>query len=315
MNLVKLSDLFNIYSGSKMDLNKQEIIIENGINFVSRTSKNSGIVCRVAENKNGVLYKKGAITVTLGGTYLLSAFVQQEDFYTSQNVKVLIPKMEMTDDLKLFYCTVIRSNRFRYASHGREANKTLAFIKVPAINEAKLLMPNIKINMPGSKSLQRKKMSLSDRKWDWFLLNNYFDVNTGSYYPVDSFKTGNIPLITASMDSNGISKWTNLTPAFNERGITIGKVSCGTFYQSHPFCVSSDVTALTNKKILNPFVGIFLVTIINMEKFKWSYGRQIRLNNVKRLKIKLPVISKGGEPDWKFMENYIKSLPYSCNLK
>ena len=34
---------------------------------------------------------------------------------------------------------------------------------------------------------------------------------------------------------------------------------------------------------------------------------------LKKLSIKLPVDSK-GEPDWKFMEDYIKSLPYSSNI-
>ena len=29
--------------------------------------------------------------------------------------------------------------------------------------------------------------------------------------------------------------------------------------------------------------------------------------------IKLPVISD-GTPDWEFIENYIKSLPYSANI-
>ena len=32
------------------------------------------------------------------------------------------------------------------------------------------------------------------------------------------------------------------------------------------------------------------------------------------MKIKLPV-TPSGEPDWKFMENYIKSLPYSKHIE
>jgi len=34
---------------------------------------------------------------------------------------------------------------------------------------------------------------------------------------------------------------------------------------------------------------------------------------MKKTKIKLPV-KKDGSPDWKFMEDYIKSLPYSKNI-
>ena len=35
---------------------------------------------------------------------------------------------------------------------------------------------------------------------------------------------------------------------------------------------------------------------------------------MKKSRIKLPVTSS-GEPDWQFMEDYIKSLPYSKNIE
>lgn len=312
MKLVKLSDLFSMSSGSKMDLNKQEIVSSDGVNFVSRTSKNSGVVCKVARNTNAKLYKKGAITVTLGGTYLLSAFVQQDDFYTAQNVRVLQPKVDMCNSVKLFYCTIIRLNRFRYASHGREANKTLSSIKVPDISEALRLIPKLKITPPKPDIYHDKKISLHDRKWDFFLLSDHFNMEAGSYYPSDIYNSGKTPLVTASTENNGVSRYTDLTPKFVKNGITIGKVSCSAFYQKADFCASSDVTILTSD-ILNQYIGMFLVTIINMEKFKWSYGRQIRLNDSLNLRIKLPV-NKDGYPDWIFMEEYIKSLPFSKNL-
>ncbi len=44
-------------------------------------------------------YKKGDITVPLGGSYLLSAFVQDEDFVTAQNVDVLRPKKKFYGEL------------------------------------------------------------------------------------------------------------------------------------------------------------------------------------------------------------------------
>jgi len=53
----------------------------------------------------------------------------------------------------------------------------------------------------------------------------------------------------------------------------------------------------------------FFKTILNKERFKWSYGRQIRLGDCKELVIKLP--SKNNKPDWDYMEKFIKSLPYS----
>lgn len=135
MNLVKLKDLFYIEYGNQLDLNKLEIVNnEYGINFVSRQSFNLGVQCKVQRDNSLRLYKKGNITVTLGGTYLLSAFVQQDYFYTGQNIKVLQPKVKLTDIEKYFYCYAITNNRFKYTSHGREANKTLDDLLLPSLN-------------------------------------------------------------------------------------------------------------------------------------------------------------------------------------
>lgn len=46
---------------------------------------------------------------------------------------------------------------------------------------------------------------------------------------------------------------------------------------------------------------------------KHPLGRAYTLANIKRTQIRLPT-SKDGFPYWEFMENYIKSLPYSANI-
>lgn len=58
---------------------------------------------------------------------------------------------------------------------------------------------------------------------------------------------------------------------------------------------------------------MFLVTILQMEKYRYNYSRKMGSDRLKTFKIKLPK-TVGGNPDWKFMEDYIKSLPYSSNL-
>ena len=47
-----------------------------------------------------------------------------------------------------------------------------------------------------------------------------------------------------------------------------------------------------------------------MDKYRYAYGRQYRQKDFVLHQIKLPVDNK-GEPDWGYMEKYIKSLPYS----
>jgi len=61
---------------------------------------------------------------------------------------------------------------------------------------------------------------------------------------------------------------------------------------------------------MNKYSGLFLSTIINFDEYKFAYGRQYRQKNFLQHKVKLPLITDDS-PDWQFMEDYIKSLPYS----
>jgi hypothetical protein len=65
---------------------------------------------------------------------------------------------------------------------------------------------------------------------------------------------------------------------------------------------------------LNHYIGIFICSLINQEEYRFSYGRAVYSSVAENIRIKLPVTPE-GTPDWQFMENYIKSLPYSKNIE
>ena len=101
------------------------------------------------------------------------------------------------------------------------------------------------------------------------------------------------------------------------KGNTIGVNRNGSvaeaFYQSQPFCSTEDVHVFTPKFKLNPYIALFLTTLIRQEKYRFGYGRKWGIDRMKKSIIKLPVTAT-GEPDWAFMEQYIKSLPYSSQI-
>ena len=134
MNFVPLSDIFDIVYGHQLNANAIDDD-EIGVNFVTRSRKRLGISRKVARLNTIEPHAAGAITVTLGGSYLLSSFVQPEEFYTAQNVKILEPKAEMDFRTKVFYCCCLTHNRFRYSSHGREANRSLNSLLVPSLDD------------------------------------------------------------------------------------------------------------------------------------------------------------------------------------
>ena len=101
-----LYDLFDIDMGSKLDkINMKED--KPSIDFVGRASVNQGVTAKVNRIDDLTPYKSGCLTLALGGEYLGSCFIQKNDFYTSQNVIVLIPKMSMSFGIKQFIATSI----------------------------------------------------------------------------------------------------------------------------------------------------------------------------------------------------------------
>lgn len=134
MDVVPLSELFKISRGSKLDYNKMMpcSCTENAISFVGRSGERNGFVGYVEKLAGKAPYRSGLITVALGGS-ALSSFVQPRPFYTAQNIDVLDPIVDMSVDVKLYYCLCIEANRFRYSTYGREANRTLKTINIPAI--------------------------------------------------------------------------------------------------------------------------------------------------------------------------------------
>ena len=126
---MKLFRLFNIEYPPQLIFSEQKKD-SNGINFVSSSGKNNGVVSRVKQDKKNKLFKKGSITVPLKGSVLI-AFIQPENFYIAHQIAVLTPIKEMTLSKKAYYCLCIRHNAFKY-SFGRQADKTLREIELPA---------------------------------------------------------------------------------------------------------------------------------------------------------------------------------------
>ena len=129
-----LYDLFEIDSGTKMDRIAMKYD-KPTINFVGRSGVNNGVTTVVDKIENYEPYKAGYLTLALGGAYLGSCFVQKKEFYTSQNVVVLIPKIEMSFPAKEFICTVIfKKGNTHYKAFIDELNrhiKTDFSIKLP----------------------------------------------------------------------------------------------------------------------------------------------------------------------------------------
>ncbi len=115
-------DVFDIDMGTKLDKIKMDTS-EEEVAFVGRSNANNGVTQKCKLIKGLKPYKAGNLSIALGGAYLGSCFVQEEPFYTSQNVIVLIPKQDITFETKQFIATVIfKESQNNYKAFIKELN-------------------------------------------------------------------------------------------------------------------------------------------------------------------------------------------------
>ena len=313
-NLVRIRELFEVNYGNQLDKNK---MIENceGIRFISRSSSDLGADGRVEAIPEIRPNAAGLITVTLGGTYLLSAFVQPEEFYTAQNIKVLTPKLAITFNQKAFYCLCISRNRFRYTSHGREANKTFDDILVPKLGAIPKWVEQISVESRAKERRNSVDVAFDVCNWRKFRLGDIFEIKKGCRLTKANMSKGATPFVGAIASNNGCREFVDVAP--NHRGNTISINYNGSvaeaYYQSVPFWASDDVNVLYPRFKLTVLSGLFVCTLIRRERYRFNYGRKWHLERMVNAVIRLPVADT-GEPDWGFVEQLMGSLPYSGSL-
>lgn len=356
-----LRELFSIQMGNGFDKNKMNDDNPQ-INFVSRVSYNNGVDLKVNYIDDTVPYEAGLVTVALGGSYLGSCFVQEEPFYTAQNVAVMKSKFpEMSKQVNLFISGLVRfESKVKYYAFGRELNSHINKdfdIKIPVIldkNNMPVIDQTHKYSENGYipdwqfiedyiKSLHYKRITTKNKigqfpdlkisHWKHFSLGRLFDIKKGKRLTSEDQEEGNNLYIGAIDSNNGVANHIGQSPI--HKGNTISLSYNGSvgeaFYQPDPYWATDDVNALYSKYSgFNKYIGLFIATIIRQEKYRFSYGRKWTLENMIVTDICLPIqynlyglpcidetkeySDEGYIPDWKFMEDYIKSLPYGDRI-
>lgn len=314
--MVKVKDMFYIESGQKEYHSKSKLKEKNnGTPLITAKTTDNGI-----SGYYDIKPKyKNCISLSVVGENACTAFYQKAKCCINDNCLVLKPKEKLNDRELLYYTTVFNLFKEKFPPYGRNiTGLRIENLLIPDKSEIPNYINKYEIKDVENleERIKKEKIDLAYSKSNWKKFKLYpklFDMEAGKYYPAREYQEGNIPLISSSDTTNGMTKMTNLKPTYAGNCITIGKVSCSAFYQERPFCATADCTVLIPRFKLNKYIGIFIATIINKENFKWNYGRQIRLNNCYELEIELP-FNKDELPDFEYMENYIKSLKFSKTL-
>ncbi|MDR3336413.1 MAG: restriction endonuclease subunit S [Treponema sp.] len=326
----KLSDLFYYMRGK-------------GITTTEISENAGNIPCvQSGEAHNGIIgYMDGSFEKDKKHTYVAAPFlsvarsgtsgcvnVQAKDSYIGDSVYALKLKTNESIYIYLFITSILNKERYRYSYGHKVSIETYInqFIKLPADNESQpdwAYIENFakkiydKITPKITTNIKRKIFSFDMiGKWGNFKMDDIFIFRKGRRITKENITQGRTNFIASIDDNNGIREKIDVPPAHKGNCITVNyNGSVGeAFYQIEPFCASDDVNVLYLKDWkLNKYIGIFLVTIIRFNKYRFGYGRKWTLEKMKETHIALPII-KNNTPDWQFMENYIRSLPYSDKI-
>ena len=328
--LVKVSDLFNVIYGVNLELvnlTQCKSTDKNAVPFVSRTENNNGVSAYV-ETELDIEPNPAHTLSVAGGGSVLSTFYQSFPYYSGRDLYVLVPKGKMSVIEMLFYAKCISANKYKY-NYGRQANKTLKNILIPSQipEELKNKLTTYHKELEESisqKPLAEEKIKLEVDKWESFFVGKLFKVTLGS--PIHSLEieeivaeksNKNIPYVTRTATNNGVELFIENNVLIEEKinsanCITVGAEGFKAFFQPLNFINGNKINIIRHSK-LNKYVALFISTLLNLEiEKKFNYGRGATKERISQLKIKLPV--KSGNPDFEYMENYIKSLSYSSSL-
>lgn len=310
---MRLEELFDVKYGVNLELaNCQRVDSKDGINFVARTSANNGVVAKVAKMEGIEPQAAGTLSCAAGGS-VLSTFLQMEPYYSGRDLYVLTPKREMTIEEKLYWCMVIKANAYRF-NYGRQANRTLKDLELPNVVPDWVNKQKIEFISTGIDSLVKE---IDVTQWKDYKMESLFKFAKGKRLTKADMIPGNVNFLGAISENNGVREKIESDYCWKPNCITVNyNGSVGeAFYQKDPFWASDDVNVLYAREfwVLNKYIAMFIITVIKANRYRFGYGRKWTIEKMKETFIKLPSRSD-GDPDFEYIEKYIKSLPYSDKI-
>lgn len=334
----KIKDIFEeIYIAKSNDLNK----LRNGdVPFIGRSDMNNGFQGMVETTS---IEEGNCISVGMVGTF--KAHYQEVPFTCSQNIMILRGQF-LNKKIALFLNCILNEKLLNKFSYGKSIKITTfgnEKIMLPVKNEyeskpqwsfmEKYIEKCIENNINQYKIFNKRIMggleyrqipSLDRKCWKEFNIDDLFYIESGKRLTKKNMIKGEIPFIGSTDSNNGITNFvSNVNESLdsNVLGVNYNGSVCESFYHSYKCIFSDDVKRFKLKNIKgNKYVYLFFKTIILNQKNKYTYAYKFNSNRMKRQRIMVPV-TNNLEPDYEYMEQYIKNLmiskyeQYNCRSK
>lgn len=195
-----------------------------------------------------------------------------------------------------------------------------------------------------TKNIDKTNIDLNTDEWEYFFLKDICTITMGNKldYTVMSMDNPSVNFVGRSADNNGVAGKVDFV--LDDKGSVVKPYKAGcitvalggslgsSYLQVEDFYTSQNVSVLEFEDEISDPAKLFITTcIMNESKYKYfPFGRELNTHirtdfgftlPIKRKTDGTPIIDntfkyspKGYIPDWQWMENYIKSLPYGDRI-
>lgn len=169
-------------------------------------------------------------------------------------------------------------------------------------------------------------MSLNVNAWMSFIVGDLFKILNGKGITQEEIEEhpGTFEAVQSGSENNAVMGQINYNYCLakdytmtRKPCLSVARSGTSGFVAFHEDgCVVGDsakILLLKNTVPEEKYVYLFIQTLLMANMFKFNYGRKVKTDLYKDMVLELPV-NNDGNPDYSFMADYIKSLPYDDRL-
>lgn len=339
----RLGDLFEIKKGKRLTSEDQT---EGTTPYIGAIDSNNGVSNYIGQ---APIHEGNTISLSYNGS-VGQAFYQPIPFWATDDVNVLYFRdktISFNRNMALFICTILKQEQYRYC-YGRKwvldsMNETMVKLPTKDGKPDWSYMEKYISSLKSQAVTSTKKVgdiSFDYKKWESFYFGrliteeNIYKAKAYSKTELvtsDVWKEGFIHFVSRTEENNSIDCYamkSDFSDIEEGNAITVGDTTSTIAYQSEPF-INGDHIIVIRADWLNKYTGMFIVSLLRKERYRYSYGRAFLMDSIKNTKLHLPVKKQDGKPiiddshtfsdegylpDWEWMETYIKSLPFSDRI-
>ena len=336
MNL-KLSDreweqfkLASIFKIENCKCSKVSGLQKGSTPYVGATNRNNGVMNFVKVDKKLITKGNCLAFICDGEGSVGYSIYKAEDFIGSTTVKV--GRNEKLNKYNATFITTIADtvrSKYNFGFKRNETHLKNEILMLPANSKGE---PDFEFMEAFMKQKEQEKFQeynnyinkrikalkdfktvepIEEKEWAEFFIADVSEILSGrDIYGSERIK-GNTPYISATANNNGIGHFVGNDNPTKESGcLSVNRNgSVGySFYHPYEALFGNDCRKLRPKN-QSKHVGIFISQQITRQRGKYGYGYKMGTARLKRQKIMLP-INHQNEPDYDYMENYMKQLEY-----